>query len=75
MGVDLKKANLIMSNLKGANLREAELSGAFLKRARNLTIEQLSKVETLYDTSLDTDLKKEIEDKYPHLLEKPKDEE
>jgi hypothetical protein len=36
-----------------------------------LNIEQLSKVETLYKAKLDPELKKQVKDKYPHLLKKP----
>jgi hypothetical protein len=32
-------------------------------------------VETLYKAKLDPELKKQVKDKYPHLLKKPKSEE
>lgn len=38
---------------------------------RNLTLEQVSQVETLYETKLDSKLLRQIKKKYPHLLEKP----
>jgi uncharacterized protein YjbI with pentapeptide repeats len=84
-GAILKEASLRGAILKGANLQEANLQKAFLLRANlqeaditraiNLTIEQLAKVRTLYKAKLDPDLEKEVREKYPHLLEKPKEEE
>ena len=67
---NLKGADLSFANLEGANLLAANLKGV-----KNLTIEQLSKVVTLIDVQgLDLELKKQIKEKYPHLLEKPKEE-
>ncbi len=52
------------------SFKEANLEGI-----RNLTIEQLSKVETLYGArGLDPELERQIKEKYPHLLEEPKEE-
>lgn len=75
-GVNLQKAILVGTNLQeadlwGANLQEANFIGANLKKTRNLKIEQLSKVKTLYRAKLDSELEKEIKEKYLHLLEKP----
>ena len=87
---NLYKADLHEANLKGAiflnaNLREACLSEANLEKAyfkdanlegaKGLTIEQLSKVETLYAAELDPELMEQVKEKYPHLLEEPKWEE
>jgi hypothetical protein len=36
-----------------------------------LNIEQLSEARTLYKAKLDPELKKQVKDKYPHLLKKP----
>ncbi len=69
-GADLFKADLFKADLFNANLREADLSGA-----KNLTTERLSKVKTLYKAKLDPELEKQIEEKYPHLLEMLKVEE
>jgi uncharacterized protein YjbI with pentapeptide repeats len=62
---DLSSANLYHTSLSGANL-----SGANLMRVSGLTIEQLSSVGTLYKAKLDPELKKQVKDKYPHLLGK-----
>jgi len=36
------------------------------------SIEQLSKVKTLYEANLDSELMEQMKKKYPHLLENPK---
>jgi uncharacterized protein YjbI with pentapeptide repeats len=83
---DLSGAKLIYANLSDADLRDANLSGANLYKADlykadlykadlsevlGLNIEQLSMVQTLYEAELDSELKKQVKDKYPHLLEEP----
>ncbi len=73
-GADFWKANLEGANLLDANLEEANLEGANLERTEELTIGQLSQVKTLYQAELDPELEKQIKKKYPHLLEKPKEE-
>ena len=70
-GVDLMEVNLEGANLQGANLSEADLSGADLKQAKNLTIDQLSKVKTLYDAKLDEQYLIPLKEKYPALFEEP----
>ncbi len=72
---DLRRANLQNANLRGSNLQEADLTGAKLQGVKNLTIEQLSVVKTLYKAELDPELMEQVKEKYPHLLEKPKEEE
>ncbi len=77
-GVNLKGQSLYRANLKGAFLQGANLEGvdfyvADLRGTHNLTIEQLSKVKTLYMATLDQDFIEQIKKKYPHLLEKPKE--
>jgi hypothetical protein len=42
---------------------------------KNLSINKLSKVETLYKAELDPELMEQVKDKYPHLLEEPVEEE
>ncbi|WP_187151910.1 hypothetical protein [Methanosarcina siciliae] len=42
--------------------------------AKNLTIDQLSKVKTLYNAKLDQEIEKPLREKHPALFEKPKDE-
>ena len=79
-GADLINANLKGSDLTYANLFNTYLSGANfeganLKNVIDLTIEQLSKVKTLYNAKLDSEFMEQVKEKYPHLLEKPKEEE
>ena len=78
---DLRRADLRSSNLQNADLSEANFQGAWLRgaylseadlqRTMSLDAEQLSEVKTLYKAKLDPDLEKEIQEKFPHLLEKP----
>lgn len=75
-GANLKEASLYRAdlrgaNLRGANLKEAYLGGADLRGAKNLTIKQLSQVEKLYQAKLGREFEKQMEERYPHLLEKP----
>ena len=72
----LDGARLATACLDGANLGGAELKGADLTRADlegviNLTVEQLATVKTLYPGYLDPPLLEQIQQQYPHLLEKP----
>lgn len=66
------RANLLMANLKRAALMNANLEEADLRLAKGLTIEQLSKVKTLYKAELNPKLMKQVKAEYPHLLEEPK---
>ena len=70
-GANLERANLNDANLERANLERANLISANLEGAINLTIEQLSKVKTLYKAKLDSALMEQVKEKYPHLLERP----
>ena len=82
-GADLRFADLSGADLRGVDLRFADLRDADLKfanaqnanfwGAKNLTIDQLSKVETLYEAELDPELMEKIKKNYPHLLELRKD--
>jgi uncharacterized protein YjbI with pentapeptide repeats len=72
-GAIFKEANLEMANLEHADLEGANLEGANLEGTYNLTIEQLSKVKTLYNAKLDEKLEKLLKEKYPALFEKFKD--
>ena len=54
-----------------ANLQRAILVGANLWGIYGLTIEQLSKVKSLYDAKLDPVLMAQVKEKYPYLLEGP----
>lgn len=72
----LKGAILVNTYLKGAVLLDAHLEGAnlmnaHLKGANDLTIIQLSKVKTLYNAELDSELEKPLREKCPDLFEKP----
>jgi len=74
-GANLEGANLERVNLQTVNLWRANLEGANLWGVHGLTIEQLSKVKSLYDAKLDPVLMAQVKEKYPHLLEGPKLEE
>jgi Pentapeptide repeats (8 copies) len=78
IGANLKGCWFPTAYLKGADFLDADLDGAdfrvaHLNGSRNLTIEQLASVETLYDADLDLPLLEQIRQQYPHLLEKPRD--
>ncbi len=75
VGANLTAAHLPRTDLRGAYLEGAILMGAYFEGAINLTIEQLSQAKTLYKGKLDPELEKQMKEKYPHLLEKPKEEE
>ena len=74
-GAWLSNANLSHADLIETNLREASMFGADLSGVPGLTVEQLSEASTLYKAKLDPELKKQVKDKYPHLLEEPVEEE
>lgn len=67
---DLKNAYLKHATLSRANLTKADLSGANLLNTCGLTLGQLSKVRTLYNTKLDAELIIQVRLKYPLLLKK-----
>jgi uncharacterized protein YjbI with pentapeptide repeats len=70
---NLQKADLRAANLEEAKLEGSNLAGAIFLKATNLDIEQLSKVKTLYEVVLDPEFMDQTKAKYPHLLEKPKE--
>ncbi len=85
--VALQRANLEYANLSNANLQDSKLNkanfkdtiltesnlmGADLREAKNLILEQLSDVQTLYKTKLDDHIREEIKESYPDLLKEPK---
>ncbi len=72
---NLSSADLAGTYLLGANFEKAILREANLMGARKLTVDQLSKAKTLYNTNIDPDLMKQVKQKCPHLLEEPKGEE
>ena len=62
MKANFAEANLLNANLTAANLEEAE----------NITIDQLSKVKTLYNAKIDPELEHKLRAKgYSNLFEKP----
>lgn len=71
---NFRKANLKRANLKGAFLLNTNFERADLRGAKNLTIDQLSQVKTLYNTKLDKELLIPLKEKYPSLFDKPEDE-
>jgi len=64
------EANLSRANLKGSTFTGANFRGANLQGSR-VSIEQLSKVKTLYEVKLDSELIEQVKKYYPHLLEEP----
>lgn len=75
-GAYLMDANLKGAVLRGVDLREAFLDGADLQEAdltevRNLTLQQISMVKTLYNAILEETLMSQISDQFPYLLEAP----
>ena len=67
----LQKADLSGSDLSEANLERANLQKAILTGAKNLTYKQLARVTTLYQAQIDPEIRQKIEQKCPHLLERP----
>jgi len=65
------KANLQMADFSNANLEGVNFKESDLRKAKNLTAEQLSKAKTLYLAKLDSKLEKEIRDQFPDLLNNP----
>jgi uncharacterized protein YjbI with pentapeptide repeats len=64
----LMEANLQNSYLMGADLENASLYKADLRGAKGLTIEQLSKVKTLYMARFDDELLADIKANLPELV-------
>jgi proteasome lid subunit RPN8/RPN11 len=69
VGANLKDAYLREANLEKANLEEANLELAFLGEAYGLSLDQLSKVKTLYNAKLDDKFLIPLKEKYPALFE------
>jgi hypothetical protein len=72
----LERAGLVGTHLEGAKFGgtypdETGLEDAHLEGARSLTVEQLASVATLYRAHLDPPFLEQIQQQYPHLLEKP----
>ena len=58
--------------MRGESLLAAVSSLADFRGAGRLTIEQISRVETLYNVKLDAQLMEEIGENHPRLLKAPK---
>ena len=69
VGANLKDAYLREANLEKANLEEANLELAFLGKAYGLSLDQLSKVKTLYNAKLDDKFLIPLKEKYHALFE------
>jgi len=70
---DIKRLNengISNIDLENCYLESGNLRGADLEGVGHLTVEQLSKVKTLYKVRLDSELKEQIKKDYPHLLER-----
>jgi uncharacterized protein YjbI with pentapeptide repeats len=66
---NLARANLIKAILTEANLQEAVFRWSNLYKAKNVSLDQLSKVKTLFDAKLDEELLIPLKEKYPTLFE------
>ena len=85
MGANLRYAIFLEANFGEANLRGADFAEAVLleanfrnsnlRGAKNLTIDQLKRMASLYEAKLDTDLLEQVKQECPYLLQKTKDEE
>ena len=60
----MNNADLENTNLDGANLQFANLSGVY-----NIKIEQLQNVKSLWNATLDNNLLKQVQHKFPQLLD------
>jgi uncharacterized protein YjbI with pentapeptide repeats len=66
---NLQNAKLMMAELKWTNFESASLYGVDLRGAKNLTVQQLSRLETLYRVEyIDPELKKKVEKECPQIL-------
>jgi hypothetical protein len=70
---DLTDADFMDADFMDANLTDANLMGADLTGAKNLKVDQLLKVKTLYKVrGLPPEMEEELEDKKSELLKLPK---
>ncbi len=72
IGANLSEADLHDANLSRANLSGADLSGANLLGAEELNVSQLCKAKTLWETKIDSVLKKRVIEVCPDILKEPK---
>lgn len=86
VAADLSESNLFRADLSGANLFNADLSGADLQETefvganlmltdlrdvKNARAQDLCTAETLHRAKLDPEMKEQISEECPHLLEMP----
>ncbi len=69
---DLELADLQKAKLEGTNFQQANLEWVNLQGAKNLTIEQLRQVKTLYNAKLDLELREQVIECCPQLLQELK---
>ena len=65
---NLERANIQGTNLEGVNLQGANLFMANLTGAFNLSIDQLSKVRTLYNAKIDEELLIQLKEEFLSLF-------
>lgn len=66
---NLQKAKLMMAELNETNFGGANLAGVDLRGAKNLTVEQLSQLKTLFRVEyIDPELKIKVEKECPQIL-------
>jgi BTB/POZ domain-containing protein KCTD9 len=66
---NFREANLIGADLNGVDLHKANLQETDLRKAKNLSIDQLSKVKTLRNAKLDDELLIPLQEKHFPLFE------
>jgi uncharacterized protein YjbI with pentapeptide repeats len=69
---NLQEANLSEADFKNTILYGADLRGANLTDIKNITIDQLSKVKSLFSVRLNADLAKQMREACPHLFIQPR---
>ncbi|AKB82512.1 hypothetical protein MSBR3_1934 [Methanosarcina barkeri 3] len=67
-GADLEEANLCGADLEGAHLKDVNSSPEFPGLDAIVSVDQLSKVKTLYNAELDDELEKILRDNHPYLF-------
>jgi uncharacterized protein YjbI with pentapeptide repeats len=75
---DLRDAQLGLADLRMANFDNAKLTGADLRCAdlsdtKNLSVEDLKTVKTLYLADMDTDIQQQLQRSNKELFTKPSD--
>jgi Pentapeptide repeats (8 copies). len=60
--------DLYGADLQGVDLLGTKLEGVNLEKAQNLSLNQLSRAETLYNAKIDSELLIPLKEKHPTLL-------